>query len=345
MRKKVSVVVPCYNAAQFLDQCMEGLLNQSIGLGNIEIILVDDASTDEGKTLGKIMQYERRFPENIIAIPLEQNMRQGGARNVGICYATGEYLMFCDADDYLSLCAMERLYNAARKYQADVVEYRMKKIYEYSEIGQTVVAGDKSYLLDMTDGKIKRLVMSLSQETFCLGCVPKFYRMDMIQEYNIRFAEHLIYEEPSFTVPVRIYEKRHFFLDEELYFYFQSPDSTMRGENAQRQLDNLKVWLILMEELEQRGLKEQYYDELGKMFYEWAFLLSLNMMCQKGNEITREIFLTLKTAVLELFPNIRQNPGLSDEQGTRALGILDMDYEEGRQEVLRQMLYSCSKTF
>lgn len=345
MQKKVSVIVPCYNVDQFLDKCMEGLLNQSIGLENIEIILVDDASTDEGKTLEKIMQYENRFPESIIVIPLEHNMRQGGARNVGMCYATGEYLMFCDADDYLSLCAMERLYNAAQKYQADVVEYRMRKIFDYSEISQNVIAGDKSYLLDMTEEKVKRLVLNLSQDTFCLGCVPKFYRMDMIQKHNIRFAEHLIYEEPSFTVPVRIYEKRHFFLDEELYFYFQSQNSTMRGENLDRQFDNLTVWSVLMEELDQRGLKSHYYNELGKMFYEWAFLLSLNMMSQKGIEITREKFLVLKTAVFEFFPDIRQNPGFSDGQGVQALRILDLDYEESKQEMLQQMLSSCCKTF
>lgn len=75
--KKVSVVVPCYNVSAYLDKCMEYLLNQTIGIENIEIILVDDASTDNGATWEVIMKYERQFPDTIIAIPLEQNMRQG----------------------------------------------------------------------------------------------------------------------------------------------------------------------------------------------------------------------------------------------------------------------------
>ena len=104
--KKVSVVVPCYNAAVYLDKCMEQLIKQTIGIENIEIILVDDASTDDGATWELIMEYEREFPDTVIAIQLEQNMRQGGARNVGISYAGGEYLMFCDADDRLAFEAM-----------------------------------------------------------------------------------------------------------------------------------------------------------------------------------------------------------------------------------------------
>ena len=103
--KLVSVVVPCYNAFMYLEKCIEHLLIQTIGLENIEIILVDDASTDGGATLGIIMQYEQKYPENIIAVSLEENVRQGGARNVGVSYANGQYLIFCDADDWRwSIC-------------------------------------------------------------------------------------------------------------------------------------------------------------------------------------------------------------------------------------------------
>ncbi len=91
--KKVSVVVPCYNASQYLDKCITQLLRQTIGLDNMEIILVDDASTDDGRTWKLIMNYEQRFPDTIMAISLEQNMRQGGARNAGVSYASGKYLI------------------------------------------------------------------------------------------------------------------------------------------------------------------------------------------------------------------------------------------------------------
>ena len=124
-RRKISIVVPCYNVTACIDKCMESLLNQTIGLDNIEIVLVDDASTDNGATVEKLLEYEKKFPDVIMVVLQEENGRQGGARNAGIQYATGEYLLFCDADDYLSLCAAERLYYAAQIYQADVVEFRL----------------------------------------------------------------------------------------------------------------------------------------------------------------------------------------------------------------------------
>ncbi len=75
--KKVSVVVPCYNAAKYLDKCVGKLLNQTIGRDAMEIILVDDASTDAGETWKLITEYEQRFPDTVLAVKLEQNLRQG----------------------------------------------------------------------------------------------------------------------------------------------------------------------------------------------------------------------------------------------------------------------------
>ena len=123
--KKVSVVVPCYNVSDYLDRCMESLLKQTIGIENIEIILVDDASTDNGATWEVIMKYEQLYPDTIIAISLEQNLRQGGARNVGISYAGGEYLVFCDADDWMSLKALEHVYRKAKEVDADVAKRKL----------------------------------------------------------------------------------------------------------------------------------------------------------------------------------------------------------------------------
>ena len=88
--KAVSVVVPCYNTAVYLEKCIVQLLQQTIGIDSIEIILVNDASTDEGATWNLIKEYEQRFPETILAVTLDQNMRQGGARNIGASYASGE---------------------------------------------------------------------------------------------------------------------------------------------------------------------------------------------------------------------------------------------------------------
>lgn len=95
--KKISVVVPCYNTAEYLDRCMQSILKQTIGFENIEIILVDDASTDGGATLSLMMEYEKKYPDNIMVIPLEQNLRQGGGAECRgyVCRRRVSYVLRC----------------------------------------------------------------------------------------------------------------------------------------------------------------------------------------------------------------------------------------------------------
>ena len=314
MKKKISVIVPCYNAANYLPWCIEHLIRQTIGMENIEIILVDDASTDDGATMELMLAYEKKYPESVIVVSLEQNRKQGGARNVGISYAGGEYLMFCDADDWLAFQAMEVLYNTAVQYNADVVEYRYKVVTDHTETGENIEQGNGSYFKDLSDDETKRKILMASTENFSFGCMRKLYRMSLIKEHDIRFAEGLICEEPSFTLPVRIYEKKHVFIDAALYFYLQTPDSTVHRNWDANKLDNVSVWLFLMEDLKKRGVFADYENELECMFYDWGFGMSLSMMLRKGYLMTAEEITLLKEMLFRLFPDVLKNPYVVEKE-------------------------------
>lgn len=338
--KKVSVVVPCHNVSAYLDKCMEHLLHQTIGLDNIEIILVDDASEDNGETLKIILKYEERFPDTIIAVSLQQNLRQGGARNVGISYASGEYLMFCDADDWIALDAMECLYKRAKEYDADVVEFQMLYVNDSTDcILLMNKEGTESFFFDVDTVEKRKKFFLISHPDCSLGCMRKFYRMSMIRENYIQFAEHLICEEPSFTVPVRVYEKRHYFLDKVLYFYYMSPNSTTRGSRAGRELDNLRVWEILIEDLKQRGVLPQYYDELSYLFFTWGYRLSIQMLLQRGDYVSVKVVRRLIDSVLNFFPDIRTNPYFTGgDVDSLLLTTLDMEITEESVRTMNQIL-------
>lgn len=341
-QKKISVVVPCYNVSAYLDRCMEHLLGQTIGIENIEIILVDDASTDNGATWDVIMKYEQQFSDVIIAIPLEQNLRQGGARNVGISYASGEYLVFCDADDWMTLEALEHLYQRAKEYDADVVEYRSQKVYAETDTSLfPMKEGDGSYLIELDDEEKKKEFYLTWTDSCTFGCWNKAYRLRMIQDNNIRFAEHLICEEPSFTVPVRLYEKRYCFLDELVYFYYLNPDSTVHSNWDSRKLDNLHVWMILMDDLKERGFLQVYYDEMSYMFFRWMLVLSVKMLIQKGYTLTVNEMQPLVNEVLTRFPDIRENPYIEnrkDSLGLLLIKVLDMEITDESVQVMDQIL-------
>lgn len=115
---KVSVIVPVYNAEKTLIPCLGNLVHQT--LEDIEIILVNDCSTDGSF---KIMQdCESQFPEKVILIDLEENLGPGGARNVGLMYASGEYIGFVDSDDLADTSMYEKMYKCAIEGNYDIVD-------------------------------------------------------------------------------------------------------------------------------------------------------------------------------------------------------------------------------
>lgn len=305
--KKVSVVVACYNASYYLEKCVDHLLAQTIGLENMEIILVDDASVDDGATLDIIMKYEREFPDVVMAIPLEENMKQGGARNVGVFYAGGEYLMFCDADDWLMPEALEHLHDAAKEQDADVVECRIMDVTDHRIEIDDIETGPDSVLLELdTEKKRKEFLITVNGK-LSLGSQKKLYRLSLLKDHEIRFAEHLIFEEPSFVVPVRLAEKRHYFLDEALYICFLSPDSSMRGEWGTHKWDNRKVWIILLENLKQNGLFEKYYAEIEYLYMISCLKTTLRTWGQKGYTVTVQEMQEQVDTVKHYFPHASEN--------------------------------------
>lgn len=112
----VSVVVPVHNAEQYLAQCLESVLGQS--LGDLEVIAVDDASTDGS---GGLLSAARDRDERLRVITFQRNRGVSTARNEGLAAATGEFVAFVDADDYLDSSMLEALLDAARALRCEVV--------------------------------------------------------------------------------------------------------------------------------------------------------------------------------------------------------------------------------
>lgn len=136
LRQKLSVVSPLYNVAPYLDQFLASLTSQSTGLKNVEIILIDDGSTDETGTVAK--KWARRFPK-VIQYVYQENQGCAAARNAGIKLATGDWITFPDPDDFLS-----RTYFAAinselqRKHLEPLLMISMKLVFFHEATGRRV---------------------------------------------------------------------------------------------------------------------------------------------------------------------------------------------------------------
>ena len=104
----VSVIIPAYNVEKYIAKCLDSLINQS--LKDIEIIIIDDGSTD--KTPFIIKDYANQ--DKRIKVIAQTNQKQGAARNRGLEAASGEYIGFVDADDWVDLNYFEKLYETAK---------------------------------------------------------------------------------------------------------------------------------------------------------------------------------------------------------------------------------------
>lgn len=190
----VSVIIPVYNTEKYFDKMMGSLWNQS--LRNIEIIIVNDCSTGDINT--QIGDYLKLDPR-ISFFQTSKNSGVGGARNLGMEHATGEYVMFLDSDDWIDLNTLEEMYKAAKREKADVVNCGFYRDYNNGEKKWDCYY-DRDYIVD---GKTALKMLAHQYDygvELCVSTTNKIYRRQIIQ--GILFAENVCYEEALFNFTV-----------------------------------------------------------------------------------------------------------------------------------------------
>ncbi|MDR3187477.1 MAG: glycosyltransferase [Holosporaceae bacterium] len=227
MRPKVSVVVPVYNAGALLPRCLDSLVNQT--LENIEIICVNDGSTDGSREiLEKYSTEDRR-----VIVLHQENLGQGAARNAGMDAASGEYLGFVDADDWIELDYFEKLHRAAKKYGAEMACCGIIRKYPSSRTRKKLVlAEEKLYSLTLEKYKITET----PRKCYVYN---KIYRRSEIERHRLRFPEGVFFEDIAFTIRAIYYLKTLVTVPGAVYFYWVNYKSTTRDMGDKKQQDLL----------------------------------------------------------------------------------------------------------
>lgn len=206
---KISVIVPVFNAAKYLETCLKSIQNQKFL--DWEAYLIDDGSTDEsGAICDKYSCEDAR-----IKVIHQQNAGPGLARNAGIEKARGEYVVFIDSDDYIS----DDYFSLLSKQNADVVFVDVDGV---SPEGDVVREEHLSKYVDSDKDTILRKQMT--------GCIPwggvrKAVKRSIINDNNIRYTRHKIGEEAIYSFLVLYHAKTIGFINKPVYFYLQRPDS------------------------------------------------------------------------------------------------------------------------
>ena len=266
---KLSIIVPVYNmsAGGKLDFCLKSLMAQTIPAEEYEVIAVDDASTDDSFSVLK--EYEKRYPGNFIALRSEVNHHQGGAKNIGLARAKGEWLGFIDSDDWIVPDYYERLLNKAEETGADMVgcDYCFTDELSFKP-GRQVSSNHADQTGIMDREKYKKLLL----ETGSL--VVKVYRRELILKDYVPgsadkvdiFPEDIFYEDNAVSNSWML-RCRHFeYIPEALYFYYQHDASTVHTISLKNLKDRMAAGRMILDTAKGEGYYGEYREELDYQF-------------------------------------------------------------------------------
>ncbi len=190
---KVSIIIPFNNVEQYIEQCLDSVINQT--LKDIEIILINDASNDKSREL---VQHYINNDERIKIIDINERKGQGYARNRGIEIARGQYIGFVDSDDFIEKNMFEKLYNTAVKDDTDIT---MCMVNEYDDINGKYISSDY-YSLDILQRFEERVFSAEDTKNEILdinmALWNKIYKRDFLLKTGEKFPEGFIYEDLPF---------------------------------------------------------------------------------------------------------------------------------------------------
>ena len=228
--KMISIIVPIYNVEKYLDKCLESIVNQTYK--NIEIILVNNGSTDNSLNIAEKWKYR----DNRIKVFSIDNKGVSYARNYGIKVSNGNYIAFIDSDDWIDRDMYETLIEGIIRYNADIAQC---SYYVNSKDEQVLIKKDKENLLLNNAEGVKNI---LTADIFFPAIWNKLYKREVITEYfkNLKIAEDRL-----FNIEVFKNVKSSIYIDECKYHYYQRNNSVVHQKYSKKNLDVLKSYKLI----------------------------------------------------------------------------------------------------
>ncbi len=270
---KITVIIPVYNVEKYLKEAIDATINQTYK--NLEIILVDDGSKDSS---GKICDEYAKKDNRIIVIH-QENKGMSGARNVGLDYATGKYIMFADSDDTFELNACEKLYDFIEKTNADYVVGNYRNMDEDGTKWKNPVFDTNKYVesrLSIEDYNTSFYIMNSAVWN-------KIFRKSFLDELNIKFIEKLPAEDAIFTTYCFMKSKTVYYMSDVIYNYRQRASDSISTNCSKAYFMGInKAYRIIY-----NNFKENNYLDYYRFFY----AKSMNYILYKfidSSELTKE---------------------------------------------------------
>lgn len=267
LNQKVSIIVAIYNVERYVSKCIETIINQTYE--NLEIILVDDGSSDRSSDLcDSYARLDKR-----VRVIHKKNGGLSSARNAGLDIMTGEYVMLIDGDDYLSLDAVSSLMNILNsnlsKYKfIDILQYRYKEVGE-NDIVTSMERDNNIEFIDNPKLFYERLYEIGGEAA---SACSKLYNVAVFR--NLRFREGILHEDEYMATRMLSLVRGIIYTSNIYYFYVMRDGSIIKSNFSPKKMD---MFDVIEDRI--RFLKEKHYNDLLQKEYKRYFISLVNEYC------------------------------------------------------------------
>lgn len=224
MSDTISVIVPVYNAAPYLEACLESVLSQTYR--DTEIVLVDDGSTDGSAEICD--RYADRDAR--VRTVHKENGGASSARNVGLREAVGAYLYFLDSDDRIVPELLEKLYRSAVEHRSELVFFDAYAVDEETgAVSETNYSHRETYSPDTGKALMRKMV---ANKDFHMGVWQLFYKRSFFERTGLTFVEGIVYEDFLFTCQAYCLAEKVSYVPEFLYYRLYHANSVMTAKKT-----------------------------------------------------------------------------------------------------------------
>ncbi len=324
---KLSIIVPVYNMAADgkLEYCLNSLVAQTIK--DYEIIAVDDCSTDHSWEI--LQAYQEKYPDKFCAIRLAVNQKQGGAKNVGMERAQGEWIGFIDSDDWITPDYYERLIGKGEETGADLVgcDYHLTR--EHSmKIGQVVHNNKPEQTGVLDEAKYRSLILDSG------SLVVKVYRREIVIDHPGRFPTGIFYEDNALANSWMLRAHHFEYIEEPLYYYYQHDTSTVHTITERRCENRMEAGRIMLQEARSYDYLERYRPELEYTFTMLFYINTLFTYMQGVRPVRAAFVEKLGREMRETFPDFQKNRYYLERVGAEEKKLAAMQMKSTRQFIL-----------
>ena len=327
---KVSIIIPFNNVEDYIEQCLDSVLSQT--LNDIEIILVNDASSDKSR---KIVQRYTNKDSRIKIIDIKERKGQGFARNRAIEIATGEYIGFVDSDDFIEQEMFEELYKKAKTDDTDIT---MCQVREYDDINEYYITSDYYSLEPLISfgenvfsaDETKEQILDIN-----VALWNKIYKREYLNKIGEKFPEGYIYEDLPFFFGTYLPAKKINIVWKNLYSYrVNRKNSTMQQFND-KILDRLPMVSLTYEKFKNVG----YLDSSKQRIQGWIINDLFHRYTLLKENYHKEFFFLMK----RVFENL-EIENIEDEYWKKVyhfegyLLVMNNSFENFNQKVFNEYL-------